>query len=204
MKVLAANRGTLAWAGLSGMFIFAAVLVHSLPATALPALSWQAGLWRIEPWRQWSAAWVHWSAWHLGANVLGALVLMAAAQVSEVRPRHAAAWLVAWPLTHLLLACDPALAQYGGMSGVLHAGVAIVIIALLDQSAIFPRVTGLVLLAALLIKLAREAPLLAHALGWHVPPLPLPGTSSFVVAGNAHLAGTLAGLACGLWLGRRP
>ncbi|MBI3369691.1 MAG: hypothetical protein HY021_14955, partial [Burkholderiales bacterium] len=38
-------------------------------------LDWQPALvWR-EPWRWWTAAWVHWSGLHLAANLVGAALV---------------------------------------------------------------------------------------------------------------------------------
>ena len=63
---------------------------------------------------------------------------------------------------------------------------------------------------AWLLKLVLEVPPLAQVLGWDAAQQPLVGAPGFTVAGYAHLAGTLAGLACamaldgatGLWRAR--
>ncbi|MDQ2927527.1 MAG: hypothetical protein M3R22_05085, partial [Pseudomonadota bacterium] len=68
-----ARNGSTAW------LLLAAVLAVGSSidfAIGFPlALEWQPALaWR-EPWRAWSAAWVHYSALHLGANLVGCLLV---------------------------------------------------------------------------------------------------------------------------------
>ncbi len=95
------------------------------------ALDWQPGLGLHEGWRAWTAAWVHWSNAHLAVNLLGAAVVGAVGWRARAPRAAALAWFVAWPLTHLLMdAPDGAhlaqsLRHYGGLSGVLHAGVVV-------------------------------------------------------------------------------
>jgi hypothetical protein len=105
-------------------------------------------------------------------------------------PRAAAlAWLVAWPLTHLPLVLQPALAHYGGLSGVLHAGVAVAACWLVAAGGGRPRAIGLAIAGGLLVKIGLERPWagpLAHPAGWDIAIAPL-----------AHATGALAGLACG-------
>ena len=60
------------------------------------------------------------------ANMLGLVVVAVLGRVAQVPAVVALAWLVSWPLLHLALLMQPALAHYGGLSGVLHAGVAVV------------------------------------------------------------------------------
>jgi len=95
------------------------------------ALEWRPGLAPAQPWRWWTAACVHWSAGHLAANLLGDLVVALLGWRARVPAAAALAWLIAWPLTQALFdLVDPAwlgpsLQHYGGLSGVLHAGVVI-------------------------------------------------------------------------------
>jgi hypothetical protein len=60
----------------------------------LPAawLDWQPALGLAEPWRAWSAAWVHWSPLHLGSNLLAAAVVAAFGWAARMPPRAALAW----------------------------------------------------------------------------------------------------------------
>jgi len=39
------------------------------------AFDWQPGLTRLQPWRPWTCAWVHWSWPHLAVNLAGAAVV---------------------------------------------------------------------------------------------------------------------------------
>ncbi|HSW07889.1 rhombosortase [Aquabacterium sp.] len=158
-------------------------------------LDWQPGLAAGQPWRWWTAAFVHWSALHLGANLLGLVLVALLGAAAACRGRAVAAWLLAWPLTHLGLLLQPALRHYGGLSGVLHAGVAVAAVALLRQGARPRRWIGIALLAGLLLKVLLESPWLGplrHVAGWDIPIAPL-----------AHATGALAGALCGWLLLRR-
>ena len=100
------------------------------------AIDWQPGRALSQPWRLWTCAWVHWSVAHLGVNLLGAAVVGALGWRARVPRAGALAWFVAWPLTHLLMAppgsgrLAQTLLHYGGLSGVLHAGVVVLALSL--------------------------------------------------------------------------
>jgi hypothetical protein len=112
-----------------------------------------------------------------------------------VPARMAWAWLAAWPLTHLGLALRPELAHYGGLSGVVHAGVAIVIVFVLVTGNRRQCLVGAAVLVGFTAKLLSEAPwgaALRHPVGWDIAVAPL-----------AHASGALAGAVCAalaLWL----
>jgi hypothetical protein len=110
------------WLALAALAAGGALGVWGLPAAWL---DWQPDLAGSEPWRVWSAAWVHWSPLHLGANLAGVAVLAALGWVTRLPSAAALAWGAAWPLTQLGLALRPELTHYGGLSGVLHAGVTV-------------------------------------------------------------------------------
>ena len=185
------SRGTLAWCALAGAFGLAALLSWGVPRERI---DWQPALALQAPWRAWTAAFAHWSAWHLGANLAGCAVVAAFGAAARVPARSTAAWLVAWPLGHALLALQPALTSYGGLSGVLHAGVAIAASHLVrDAASPRRRRLGGAVLAGLLVKLLIEAP-------WGTPTRLVAGWD-FPVAPLAHATGTLAGLLCALAVG---
>jgi rhomboid family GlyGly-CTERM serine protease len=171
-------------------WIFAAALfglgaVAALGLSTL-ALDWQpARFWR-EPWRAWSAALVHLSTLHLAANLAGCALVGALGHFARVPQRSVAAWLVAWPLTQLALLARPDLHHYAGLSGVLHAGVAVVAVHLIAAAHGPRRGVGVALLAALALKVAGESPFaadaLAHREGWDI-----------AIAPFAHAAGLGAG-----------
>jgi rhomboid family GlyGly-CTERM serine protease len=151
------------------------------------AIDWQPGLAASQPWRAFSAAFVHYSALHLAGNAAG-LALAAALGVAARTPwRLALAWFVAWPLTQLGLLAQPELAHYGGLSGVVHAGVAIVCVHLLFAG---HRWLGGAMLAGVLLKVLSETPWgtpLRHPLDWDIAIAPL-----------VHATGLVAGTACAL------
>jgi rhomboid family GlyGly-CTERM serine protease len=84
---------------------------------------WQPAVATTQPWRWWTAAFVHWSPLHLTANLVGLAVVAALGRVAAVPAVVTLAWLASWPLLHLSLWFKPELAHYGGLSGVLHGGV---------------------------------------------------------------------------------
>lgn len=182
-----ADAGVRAWWALCGIAAGGALLGWSLPAALI---DWQPGLAGSEPWRWWSAAFVHWSPLHLGANLAGVAVLAAFGWAAALPVRAALAWALAWPLTQGTLLLQPALAHYGGLSGVLHAGVAVGAMVLVLQRRGRPQWIGVAVAAGLLVKLLLERPWagpLAHPAGWDIAVAPL-----------AHSGGALAGLLCAL------
>jgi rhomboid family GlyGly-CTERM serine protease len=160
-------------------------------------LDWQPDLAAREPWRAWSAAWVHWSATHLVANLVGTALVAALGQAGRIGWPWALAWAFAWPLAHAGLWLRPELLHYGGLSGVLHAGVAVAAVALwADAPAAGPavrqrqRLVAAAVALGLVIKIVSEAPwgpALRRGDGWDIAVAPL-----------AHASGAVAGLACAL------
>jgi rhomboid family GlyGly-CTERM serine protease len=182
-----------AWPQLAGVLAAASLLAWWWPAATI---DWQPALAHAQPWRAWTAAFVHWSALHLAANLAGAAVVAALGVVARLPPQMTLAWFVAWPLTQLTLLLRPELAHYGGLSGVLHAGVAVVALGLLVRERGRRRLIGAALAAGLAIKIVLEAPwgpVLREGGGWDIK-----------IAPWAHAGGAVAGAACAglvlLWL----
>jgi rhomboid family GlyGly-CTERM serine protease len=180
--------GGRAWCALAVALAFGALLGFALvPAQAI---DWQPALAAREPWRAWSAAFVHYSAFHLLANLAGIALVGALGAFARVPWPIAAAWLLAWPLTQLGLLARPDLLHYGGLSGVLHAGVACVGWQLLAHERGQRRAIGACILAGLALKVASEAPWgapLRHPPGWDIATAPF-----------AHASGLVAGLVAAL------
>jgi rhomboid family GlyGly-CTERM serine protease len=183
-----------AWAAVAGVAVGGALLAWWWPAVML---DWQPALAFEQPWRWWTAAWVHWSLQHLAANIAAALVVAGFGVAGRLPASAALAWAAAWPLTHGLLLLQPALAHYGGLSGVLHAGVAVAVVHMVVRGEHRQRWVGACVLAGLLVKLTLEAPWgepLRHSAGWDIALAPI-----------GHATGAAAGFACGLaalWFGR--
>ena len=70
-------------------------------------LDWQPRLALTQPWRCWSAAWVHWSEGHRWANIAGAALVGALGWRAHCDRLDSMAWFVAWPLTQLGLLLQP-------------------------------------------------------------------------------------------------
>ena len=182
--------GGRSWAWLATAFAVASVLTWWLPAALL---DWQPACAAAEPWRAFSSAFVHWSAGHLMANLLGAAVVAALGLAARLPLSATLAWAAAWPLTQAGLRLQPALAHYGGLSGVLHAGVAVAALWLLVREAGTRRALGAAIGAGLVIKIVLEAP-------WG-PPLRAPtgwlnGGWDIATAPLAHATGAVAGVVC--------
>jgi rhomboid family GlyGly-CTERM serine protease len=172
------------------MCLGAAVL--ALAAWAAPAalLDWQPSLaWR-QPWRLFTAAGVHWSALHLGVNLLGVAVVALFGVAARLPGPAAAAWLAAWPLTHLGLLPRRDLLHYGGLSGVLHAAVAVAACWLVLSRTGRDQAIGAAVLAGVLAKVLTETPwgpTLRMTPGWDIYIAPL-----------AHATGAATGALCAL------
>ena len=173
------------WIGAAVLLAACALLGWPL-APAL--IDWQPGLALRQPWRAWTAIGVHYSAAHLIGNLAGVALAGVFGVAARVPARLAWAWLAAWPLTQFCLLVRPDLAHYGGLSGVVHAGVAIVIVFVLVSGTRRQRLVGGAVAVGFCAKLLSEAPwgeALRHPAGWDIAVAPL-----------AHTTGALAGAVC--------
>jgi rhomboid family GlyGly-CTERM serine protease len=175
--------GGRAWGALAVTLLVGAGVAVAVPPAAL---EWQPALVLREPWRALSAAFVHYSTLHLGANLAGVLLVGALGVLARVPASTALAWLLAWPLTHVGLLGRPDLLRYGGLSGVLHAGVACVAWQLVVHDRGPRRAVGALLAVGLAAKVLIEAPwgpALRRPAGWDIATAPF-----------AHASGLAAGL----------
>ncbi|WP_052736251.1 rhombosortase [Aquincola tertiaricarbonis] len=178
-------RPGVAWL-LLGLVLAGGALAGTLYPRTL--LDWQPALVMAEPWRAFSAAFVHLSTRHLLANLLGCVVVTAFGLIARVPWWITLAWLLAWPLGHALLWLQPALQHYAGLSGVLHGGTAAAALYVALRGQGHEPIIGWGVLLGLGVKLYREAPWrgpVQHVAGWDIPIAPI-----------AHATGTLAALLC--------
>ena len=181
------TSGSRRWVGLAALF---GVVALALYGVAPSTLDWQPALAFRQPWRTFTAVAVHYSALHLAANLAGLALVGALGAVARVPAAMVWAWVVAWPLTQLGLLARPDLAHYGGLSGVLHAGAAVVAVHLICSGPKSRRLIGTALLAGIALKVLGEAPwgpALRHPAGWDIATAPF-----------AHATGLTAGIACAL------
>lgn len=177
--------GGFAWIGVA--LLLGALALLGWPV-ARDTLDWQPGLALRGPWRAVSAVGVHYSGQHLGVNLIGLVVTALFGVVGRVPPAMALAWLAAWPLTQVGLLLKPELLHYGGLSGVLHAGVAVVVAWLLIAGTRGQRWVAVAMAVGGIAKLLNEAPwgpALRHPAGWDIAIAPL-----------AHSTGAIAGAVC--------
>lgn len=192
-RVFRLNRPGAAWVALAGLLI-AGVLAGAL----LPPPVWDTWVWRRDlpgqAWRWWTAAWVHWNPLHLAANIAGALALAWLGWAARLATSATLAWALAWPLAHLglwIVWGPEGPLRYAGLSGVLHAGVAVAVIHLLASTERPMRWIGAALGVGLGAKLGQEVPWQPVAAGVS------PGWG-FTVAVWAHATGAAAGVILGL------
>lgn len=198
MSAAAARPWGLLATALAGAVACTAVATVSLPGLDR-ALDWQRGLLWSQPWRLWTAAFVHLHPLHVVASLLGCAVVGFVGRAAGVPGRAALAWVLAWPLTHLALRVSPDLQRYAGLSGVLHAGVAVLAVELVATRRGRDRRIGLALAAGLALKLLLER-------AWATP-VSVDSAWPFPVVTLAHLTGAVAGAACAaatIWRTRRP
>ncbi len=173
------------WASVAMLLALVALAGWRLPHEALdwqPALAWR------EPWRTVTAVGVHYSVLHLVGNLIGVVIAGLFGVIARVPARLAWAWFAAWPLTQFGLLTRPDLMHFGGLSGVLHAGVAAVVVWVSLRGAPAQRAVAAAIGGGLVVKLLLEQPwgeALRHPTGWGMATAPL-----------AHTTGALAGAAC--------
>jgi len=180
---------------LAGLLSLVAVAV-TLAGIAPTVLDWQPSRASEQPWRAITAVAVHYSALHLGANLAGAALVGALGVAAGVTRPMVWAWAAAWPLTQLGLLARPDLLHYGGLSGVLHAGAAVVAVHLLRVGPPARRLVAFALAFGLLAKVIGEAP-------WG-PPLRSPPGWDIATAPLAHASGLVAGTLCAIVAGAWP
>jgi rhomboid family GlyGly-CTERM serine protease len=143
-----------------------------------------------QTWRLFSAAWPHLSAAHLLLNLAALAAVAALGWLLQMQAPQAIAWLACWPLTHAALWLQPEVTRYAGLSGVLHAGVAICGLSACREPDRRARFVGWALLAGLVLKLLIEAP-------WSRP-LQHSAALGITVVPLAHAAGAVLGLLAGV------
>lgn len=188
-----------AWTGLAGLLAAMAVVIWRVQhhdAAVASLLEWHRASPPHEVWRNWTSAGLHWSMWHLGANLAGCLALVVWGRACALGTGPTVAWLLAWPLTQASLWLTADLQHYGGLSGVLHAGVAIGATQLLIRRSRAERELGIWVMTGLACKLVLETPSPLSAALHAVDPLDVSGYAGFSVAYQVHWAGSLAGVAC--------
>lgn len=177
------------WLCLCLLHAVASMLVWWAGAPLAQVLTWRADTWWQHPWTLWTTPWVHIHTPHLIGNQMAVGALAAMAWLVRPNALASAAWLMAWPTVALVLPLWPHIGYAVGLSGLIHAAVAVVAVHLVwgqgAQGARHRRWGG-VLAAGLFAKLALEQ-------GWHWPVV-WSNSADMSVVQAAHLTGAVAGL----------
>ena len=170
------------------LFALPAVLLAFAPARHAWFLLDRSALRGGEVWRLWSGHWAHFSGSHLLWNLV--VLVAAGAWLERLRPglllRHTlfAAPLIGWAL----MACEPGLETYGGLSG-LATGVVVLLGLHQLHEPRSPRLLWAAVLALVALKttydLTHADTLLVHY-----------GAAPVRTSRIAHAAGALIGAAC--------
>lgn len=178
------------WLALCGALILLVVgLGMFLPEPT--ALAWNSPGWPREPWTLWTSSLVHLSGIHLLANLMALAAIAVLGLSLDAGIASTLALLAAWPLLALGLLAWPQIAFYAGLSGLIHAAVAVLWAHAALHRKAYP--LSFVLFVALVFKLLVE-----HA--WTTP-VGFDADWGFNVVYAAHLTGAVAGAACGLLAG---
>ncbi|MBL0918872.1 MAG: hypothetical protein IBJ14_09220 [Hydrogenophaga sp.] len=194
-------RGTRAWLLLCVLHGVASMLMWWAREPAVQALTWHADDWPSHAWTLWTSAWVHLNTPHLIGNQLALGALTATGWMRRPPLSAALAWALSWPLLQASLILWPQVGHAVGLSGLLHAGVAVLGLHLLMGAA--PRGArpwGATLLGGLLFKVMLER-------GWYHPVV-LNADTDLPVVQAAHLTGVVWGVLLGalsaFWARRAP
>lgn len=153
MNAAAATRAPHPWATLAGLALAALTAVWPVAAAAL--IYDRTAILAGEVWRGATGHFVHFGASHLAWDVL--VTLLAGAWVESLAPRRARWYWATAPLVigAVLLAGDPALERFGGLSGVA-TGLVVLLATELGRRPGRDRAFAFLLSLLVLAKLAAE------------------------------------------------
>ena len=175
------------WLSLCVLHAVASMLVWWMGERLAAWMIWRAEDWDDRPWSLWTSAWVHMNTQHLISNQLAVGALAAMAWVLKPGLRASLAWLLTWPVIPLVLPYWPHIGYYAGLSGLIHAAVAVAGVYLVAGRTTVPmaRRWGGMLLLGLVTKLLIER-------AWHWPVVWSDNLGISVVQAS-HLVGAVAG-----------
>lgn len=177
--------------GIASLLAWAASSWWGMPREAI---DWQPRLWAAQPWRLFTASVVHYSPMHLGGNLLALLLVALLGMAAQLPARCTVAWVLGIPLCHLALLARPEVLHYGGLSGISHVGVAVVVTELLVCGNGTQRRIAAALGTGLLAKIWSESPWgtgLREVAGWDIAVVPWAHASG-VVGGMVGMLAVIA------------
>jgi rhomboid family GlyGly-CTERM serine protease len=111
----------------------------------------------VEPWRLWTAHWVHLSVWHFALNAI-ALALLPEIFLRTSQRLFILLWFVLPPVLSLVLYISlPTLIQYAGLSGVLHGIYLATALNAIQSNRLAERRMGWLVALGLCLKVSWEA-----------------------------------------------
>ena len=178
----------------SALVIVLALIVASQPALAPGLLYDRAAVLRGDYWRLWTGHLVHFGASHLFWNLL--IFALSAIWSERLAPGRTRLLLVLAPgvIGLALLALDPALATYGGLSGVVVATLAFLAFTQLSvapgaappSDRWFWRAVLVLILLKIAVEFAAGQPLFARFTFSGIRPVPIAHLAGFLVASTLH------------------
>jgi len=176
------------WLSLCVCHAVASMLVWWMGERLANQFVWRSVDWLDRPWSLWTSAWVHMNTQHLISNQLAVGALTAMAWVLKPGWRASLAWVLVWPVIPLAMPFWPHVGYFAGLSGLIHAAVAVSGVYLVAAQVTVPKARrwGMMLLLGLALKLWLEQAWL-HPVVWNE------GLGMSVVQ-CAHLVGVLSGL----------
>jgi hypothetical protein len=188
-------RPSRSWLLLCALHAVGSMLVWWAGESVFAPLVWRADHAWFEPWAWWTSAWVHLNTAHLIGNQIAMGMLAGLAWLVRPSRRSTWAWLLSWPLLQLSLLVWPQIGYAVGLTGLLHAGAAILGVDLLLRRIRIPKARrwGGLLLLALLIKLLLEQ-------AWRQPVV-WNAADDMAVVQALHLSGALWGVVLSFSLG---
>jgi rhomboid family GlyGly-CTERM serine protease len=139
------------------LWVYLAIALMSFSQFFLINFIYDRHVFLIEPWRLWTAHWVHLSVWHWALNV-AALALLPEIFLRTSPRFFLLLWFTLPPLVSLMLYFFmPNLIQYAGLSGVLHGIYLAVALSATQNSHAAERKMGWVVVLGVCAKVGWEA-----------------------------------------------
>lgn len=152
------RQGSRSWLLLCATHAVGSMLMWWAGESTYRPLVWRADTTWSSPLTWWSSAWVHLNTAHLIGNQIALGMLAGLAWIIRPSRGSTGVWLLCWPVLQLSLLVWPQIGYAVGLTGLLHAGAAILGVDLLLRRIRIPKARrwGVLMLLALCTKLVLE------------------------------------------------